>query len=1261
MSLKLGELKSFVGGNSNSNKIGIPYSFAFSRAFDVRSDPAKMTMQPAALNQSGGVVKDLPMWFDKACSNVYAYGNTGYIYKNSSEAGTWKVDHIAPSSQGNGMAYFPQDGYLYYAQRTTIGRQSSPCTSGTYYDGFLESEGGAPTNTASILWVRASSMYAWIASQASLQITGDITMEAYRKMVSLPTTGQVFTLMSKWNQSGNQRSYKFQITTISNFFGDGRDGAKSITTNTTEAPDDANCTGTSGQFTLTITNISGAFASINAGDRVLIYQTRGTNVGNKQETTCVSYNAGTGVLTVRDALTWSPAHSATASDANKCQILIMRQYTTVSVSAGAKWTAKAWNGLKGGVLAFYANSSLTGANATTSVISADKCGYVGADISAVNGAGKQAEGTAGIGNTVSNPANGNAGGGGQTQGDNPAGGGGGGGHAVAGGNGGNRYGNGGIGGSAVGSTDQSTIFFGGAGGTGGSGSGYQSRGGGGSPEIGAATGGGILMPYCATVDLSNLALSVAGSQQNKHNSGGVDEGWRGDAASGAILIKCQNATMGTNQATAPSSIGWIDDLTTGGNNSGSGGSGGSASQGRITVYYSGAVTGTTNPTMTTIQDSSLNSTDGYALQLLISSNGTNSETYTQDITTLINTTDWIRWGVAWTSSTSTAVFYRNGAPLTTQTGAFTAIFASTAKFAINASFDGSGNPQDYADARGDDDRLWNRVRTASEMLTYCDRVLSGVDSNLSAYYQFENNVQDSQTYTTNANLAAVNSPTYSADVPFSGITTRADQDTTTNAFINASGSTYLLPTTISEASVDRQTFQPGREPIKSIMLNINTVGTGNWTLTVHDGLNRSIATLTVANALLHTGLYEFVFASSFRPILTANYHLHVTSTVNDGKIVSSSLNDMEGAVTPVGTTGAYLAIFYQILVDDAYHPMAQFLNFLAVGNERYVAELQAGNIYNPHQLTLPAGYRVRCFAFWGQYIAIGTWRGTSITDTDIGDVFFWNGTDSTFSDRIAIPEGSVNCMFGSQNQLFMIAGYEGKLISYAGGSLYTGMARTEKIDSIPLMAPGEYMEVAPGGMTMWRSILRIGAALNTNSTHLHEGLYGYGRLNTQYPYSMVYDHPLSLGDQQTSMVKTGGVFASGQNFYMGWQNGNTFGIDNINVANASYSSATLEMLITDLGQITKRKLPLNFRADFEPLIAGQSVTLKYKHNRESTWHIIGDSVQSTVGAPFTTGHIDDASNEIQLAIDVTNTAATTPSIIQLTLEAEGEEEAINAE
>ena len=1238
MSKQIGQISNFVGGIADSLKFGVPYSFAWGRSLEFRADPSQLTVTPRSERQAAGIITDLPMWGDLAISQTYFYGNTGNVYLKDAND-TWTVDHLVPNSQGNGLAYFPEDNYLYAAANTTLSRRFNATGVGTWYDAFLETEGGAPTNTNSVTLVAASTQYASIASQASLQITLDIAMEAYVKLTTLPASSAVQTIMSKWNQNGNQRSYKFDITTSSNFFGNGQDGALTISSNTTEAPIDSACTGTIATNQLTATNVSFA-----VGQKILIHQSQGTGAGTIQYTTIDAYTAGT--ITTHDLLT--------ATFGTGAQVRVMPQYSSVTINTGITYTAKAWNGTVGGILAFYCSGTLT----VTGSIVGTGCGFRGGTGDPGGGnSGIQGEGYLGTGIT-SVSANGNGGGGGGGSASGGAGGGGGsetltggmGSQNIPGAPGPITYGS--VGGSPLFAADATSFVFGGGGGQGGEGNDAQP----GQPQTSASwwiggdggNGGGAILGFASTISITGSIISNGNNGSSGQNSSGGGAG----GAPGVILLKYQTATFGTGLIQA--NVGGSGGAGSRGAVDGGGAGGTGDSQGLVVGYYATSTTGTTLPTINLILNTTLSNVSGYVIRFLVSSNGTNSEIYTQDITNVLQVSQWARYSVSWQASTSTASFYRNGVLLGTQTGTFTGIYSSTASFALGTSYDGSGNPQDLLNGELDDARLWNAVRNQSQIQLYNDRVLTGVETNLSGYWKLDNNFNDSQTYTTTANLTGTNTPVFTTDVGFAGLTVRNDQDV---SITTSGGQTYTLLTSLSEAANDRRSFLPTKEPLKSLSVNISAVGTGNWTVVVHDGLNRVLTSMTVLNAQLHTGIYEFVFPTVSRPILTAVYHVHIYSTVGDGALVTSTASKMEGdTATPQTslTTGSTLYTYFQILVSDTYHPIMQFLNFLVVGNERYVAQLQAGDVYSPHQLTLPAGYHVRCFALFNEYVAIGCTRFNGVTQTDQGKIFLWDGTSDVTGNSspnyiIDVLHGGVNAMTGAGGILNIIAGYKGKLLQYGGGSYSYAGPQASKVKQFPFLASTEYCEVAPGAMCMWQSILQTGGFINTNSSTLHEGVYGYGSLNVNYPDGLGFDYPLSIGDQQNSMVKVGCLFPQGQDLYIGWQNGNAYGIDRIVTSNQPYATATLELLINSMQDMSKLKMPVRMRIDFESLTSGQVITAKYKPNRQATWNTIG--TMSTVGARELSVPINQLNREIQLAVDITSTD-TSPIIYQITLESE---------
>ncbi len=1207
---KITTVERFSNGISDFLKEGIQDTYANGISIDHRSDPRGVSLLPKTIKESGSVVTDLVKWASVYPSNLttYMYGDTGNFYQRTTTP-TYTLISTIPTSHGNGLFYYPEDDYVYLSNDNNISRYG-PITPGSpqLTNNFLGALGGVPTNTNSLSLVAASSQYADHADAAAFDITGDIAMGCWIYPSSLPTAGNTMTLMSKWDQSTNHMSYKFGIGAVSGYFGSGVDGSLTISSNTTEAPIDSACTGTVGTQTLTATN-----AGFDSGDIILIHQTQGTNAGQWERNTIQGYTAGT--------ITTSVALQGTYTTG--AQVRVLKEYTNVTINSGKTYTAKAWDGTVGGILAFLASGTVT----VTGNIVADSCGFRGGttvNASMTATSGNQGEGTAGIGGTTSTAANGNGGGGGSAASNTGSGGGGGGGggNATIGGNGGTGVGGsgggGGTGGNTSGSNDLTSMTLGGGGGSGGTNGDNVSIGGNGG------VGGGIIFITGVTFTISGTITSAGGVTTTQFSNGGVG----GSGGAGSILLKDQTATLGALLITA---LGGASSQT---NNAGAAGAG---SNGRNVLDYLTSFTGTTNPTLNAIQDSSLVTTVTYQLQFSVSANGSTSETLTQNVP--LSTATWNEVAVSWASSTSMATFFLNAVSQGTATGTRTAIHNNASLFYIGTD-KGASAVGDFYDGLIDDPMLFSAQQGASFWATTLNQQIATNLPNLAAYYKMNGDLTDA---TANANnLTGVNTPTFSTNVPYQGATTRLDIDQTATG----TGNTYTVPVALSEASSAILSFTPARDPQKSIQVSINTVGTGNWTVTIHDSANNKIASLTVANASLHTGNYEFIFATPWRVLtnFTNTYHAHFTSTVADGSIDTGTSSNL--------STAGFTTYFSFLVTDTNFHPIGQMLNQMVIGNERYVGTYNGlPASYNPNTLILPAAYHVRCFAMWNEYLAIGVVRGNSMTDFDSGRVYFWDGSALTFNFYIDV-EGGVNAMLGYRGDLYIWVGYQGYMFKYTSGAL-----NAEKAKRQPFIAEGDTMEIFPGAVTMWKTLLRYGSAGKSTSTTTYRGGFTWGSFltisffNQMYHDSLSFDYVPSTGNYG-STVTIGMMTTVQDNLLMSWRDGIACGVDNINTSNAPASSGTIQLVLNDDGRVDKNKSAMTMLIQHLPLRTGETMQGEYNLDRGS-W--ITSAINSTVGSEKTPIVIPtDRYNEYQVGAILGTSGTTSPKVLGISFERDPE-------
>ena len=1090
------------------------------------------------------------------------------------------------------MVFSLEDQYMWYSSDKVIGRYG-PLTSASpqFVDDYFGSLGGVPLNINSVDFEAGSSQYADRADTASLSITGDLSIRVQIKPESLPTVGNSSTLVAKWTEAGNLRSYKFDIYAVSGYFGDGSGGALTVSSNTTQSPTDASCSGTSGQNTVSATN-----ASFAADQLVLVIQMRGTGAGTWQRSKITNYTAGT--VTIEDNLNFS--YNSTGS--NKAQIVVIPQYTNITVNNGITWSAKAWTGTVGGILLAVANGTIT----STGTTSGSARGFVGgAGEGAGTDIGNCGEGTGGA-SAGQQAANGNGGGAGDVgaSGDASGAGGGNGTSGTSGTGNGSSSGGGGVGGSTAGTADLTTMVMGGGGGSGKSDDSTTGDGG---------TGGAIIFLSSTDLIVTGAIVSAGGNGSASGQAGS------GGGAGGSILLKAQTATLGTALITAPGGSGG-DSV---------GVDGGAGGAGRIHLDYYTSYTGTTTPTLDVTQDNNLVTTTTYQLRLAVSSDGTAFETLAQEANTL-QTAAWQQVAVSWDASASSAVFYLNGVALGTRTGALTAIHDNTSVFGIGKYVNGAGAAAGFYDGLMDEAQVFNNVQTASDHLFALNQQISVTTSGLQFYGKLNGDYTDA---TTNANnLTASGSPVFSSDVPFPSPTTRQDIDQSATT----AGQTYTTPTAISEAATARKTFTPAKDPQKSIAVLVAAAGSGDVTLTVHNTQNEVIASKTILAASMTTGYVEFIFSSVWRPLtnFTEDYHFHVTSTVADTTLTTTTLNDLEKV--------SYRT-YYQFLVEDIkWHPMARFLNFWVVGNERYVGKYEA-TLYEPNKITLGAGWRVRAFGYWQEYLAIGCMKGTNIYDFDMGRVYFWDGYSPTFNFYIDIPEGGVNALLGTRGQLYIWAGYHADLLVYRGGSY------ADKLKEVPLLAKENYAEVYPGAASMWQANPRFGMAGSSDSTDIGTGVYTWGSTNKKYDDILTFDYPISTGNYGSS-VNIGMVMPLNQELLIGWKDNVSYGVDYVNNSNNPYPTASIEFMVEDLDVPYKEKQATQLVATFDPLLSGESINVKYMNEENDTGFVTNPDSPAT--GDITVRRIIENGRyyHLRVAVDLSTTGSTSPTVKGVALE-----------
>lgn len=317
-----------------------------------------------------------------------------------------------------------------------------------------------------------------------------------------------------------------------------------------------------------------------------------------------------------------------------------------------------------------------------------------------------------------------------------------------------------------------------------------------------------------------------------------------------------------------------------------------------------------------------------------------------------------------------------------------------------------------------------------------------------------------------------------------------------------------------------------------------------------------------------------------------------------------------------------------------FAPIITFKEGFAVGHGNNVAWWD-GAVWDAASLILPAELNVRSLTKNDQYIVIGAWRGRSVTDSEDGYIFVWDSLTDTFND-FAPSDGGINAMSYYRNKLISIQGHQ--------GYIYTDSAPFNKVHQIPKVTFSNFIEVFPGAVTSWRGQMYFGIS-DGSSTEEMRGVYSYGASSQLFGEALNYAYTISTGNSGNTVQITS-LKGIGDELYIAWKDGTSYGVDKVNRSSLYATSGTFESMIEDDKQPRNEKRAIVIEVSHLPLAAAETIAINYKFDRASTW---------TSG---TTNSTDDSTDtrhffvtqkqfrEIQWQTVMTGNGTTTPTITE---------------
>lgn len=359
------------------------------------------------------------------------------------------------------------------------------------------------------------------------------------------------------------------------------------------------------------------------------------------------------------------------------------------------------------------------------------------------------------------------------------------------------------------------------------------------------------------------------------------------------------------------------------------------------------------------------------------------------------------------------------------------------------------------------------------------------------------------------------------------------------AILGSTGNTYTTPTSISETATNRQSFTPVNNPIEAIGIHVTAVGTGNWTVTLHDASNNSLGAVTIANGSMATGWVIFGFAAVVNIEKASALHVHVTSTVADGTVTSSTSADLEDGRVKIFTTS-----------DAEFHPAIKHFGILYFGDRHFIHQIEetstGSHTFTREALDIEEPLRVKCLGKDPLNLLIGT-----IVSNDVAYCQFvkWNTYSESFTTADDVPEAGINAIIPSDNYVFVHAGLGGTIYLYdpATGAL----EQYFKIRGV--YTPTAKATIHPNAHAMLGGISLLGVS-NVSGNPADQGVWSLGRFSRQ-GYNFVFDltYPISErsgSDFVLTGVEIGAIVVSGYNLYVAWKSASTAGaVDKLDYSN----------------------------------------------------------------------------------------------------------------
>jgi hypothetical protein len=355
-------------------------------------------------------------------------------------------------------------------------------------------------------------------------------------------------------------------------------------------------------------------------------------------------------------------------------------------------------------------------------------------------------------------------------------------------------------------------------------------------------------------------------------------------------------------------------------------------------------------------------------------------------------------------------------------------------------------------------------------------------------------------------------------------------------------------------------------------------------------------------------------------------------------VATSSTLDVYGPLSnsPTWTTN------FQTLTTDLYHTMLESVdNDLYICNHNTIARVQwqssiapfdpanaSSFVWVPDVCILPSDLRTKSIADLGQFLMVGTWKGSNIYEFKVADLYPFARPALTIGIPLRMNENGVNAMLSLNNRLYIQAGIEGKIFE----SDSTSFIEISKIPNyVNNLDGGAFIFTNPGAMIYHRGKIFFGVS----------GCSTNGGVYSLYPSTgknvLQLENLISTGTDTGVM---GALLSTNRDIYLnGWKQGSTYGIDKMDNQH-KYTFGFIDSPLYEVGESLGNRTFQQMENYFTKLlVSGQGINIKYRKNLSDSFTTLGSYTFSTEGGVLSfnkSASVITSSVFIQFRIELTN-------------------------